>query len=139
MENKCRLVEMTETENGYSINNLTPFYIHAHIKELLDKAKTALQIYRDLQRIATIENTDKIIRTIRSAGSIEEAKQNLVAQFSISECTADNIIDTPLDELILLGAYTYDESIIIYEETVSSLTRVYDLQVALENIGKTEE
>lgn len=139
MENKCRLVEMEETENGYTINNLTPFYIHSHIKELLDKAKTGLQIYRDLQRIATIENTDKIISIISSANCVEDAKQELVEQFSISECTAVNLLDTPLEELSLFGAYTYDESIKIYEETVKSLTRVYDLQVAFDNIGKTDE
>lgn len=138
MENNCHLVEMTETENGYCINNLTPFYIHSHIKELLDKAKTGLQIYREMRKIATIENTNKIISIITSANSVEHAKLELVEQFSISECTAVNMLETPLEELSLFGAYTYDESIKIYEETVDSLTKIYDMQVALENIEETE-
>lgn len=139
MENEARLVEMSETDNGFSINNLSPFYIHVHIREMLDKAKTGLLIYQDLQRIASIENTDVIIRIIKNAMSVEEAKQKLVEQFSINECTANNIVEMTLDELTLFGAFSYDGSIEIYEEAVKSLTRLYDMQVAFENIGETED
>lgn len=85
MENRARLVEMSETDNGYSINNLSTFFIHTHISEMLEKAKTGLTIYRDLQRIASIENTEILIRIIRTARSVEESIENLIEQFSISE------------------------------------------------------
>ena len=39
MENTARLVEMSKTDNGYSINNLSPFFIHTYISEMLEKAK----------------------------------------------------------------------------------------------------
>lgn len=139
MENTTRLVEMSETDNGYSINNLSPFYIHTHIHEMLDKAKTGLTIYHDLQRISSIENTEIIIRIIRIAKSVEESIEKLIEQFSISECTAKYIVDSRLDELSLFGAFSYEEPIKIYEEAVRSLNRIYEMQVELDNRSEIEE
>ncbi len=139
MENTTRLVEMSETDNGYSINNLSPFYIHTHIHEMLDKAKTGLTIYHDLQRISSIENTEIIIRIIRIAKSVEESIEKLIEQFSISECTAKYIVDSRLDELSMFGAFSYEEPIKIYEEAVRSLNRIYEMQVELDNKSEIEE
>ena len=139
MENTTRLVEMSETDNGYSINNLSPFYIHTHIHEKLDKAKTGLTIYHDLQRISSIENTEIIIRIIRIAKSVEESIEKLIEQFSISECTAKYIVDSRLDELSMFGAFSYEEPIKIYEEAVRSLNRIYEMQVELDNKSEIEE
>ena len=111
MENRARLVEMSETDNGYSINNLSTFFIHTHISEMLEKAKTGLTIYRDLQRIASIENTDVIIRIIRTSKTVVEAIEKLIEHFSINECTAKNIVDSSLDELSLFGVFSYEEPI----------------------------
>ena len=139
MENRARLVEMSEIDNGYSINNLSPFYIHTHIHEMLDKAKTGLTIYHDLQRISSIENTEIIIRIIRIAKSVEESIEKLIEQFSISECTAKYIVDSRLDELSMFGAFSYEEPIKIYEEAVRSLNRIYEMQVELDNKSEIEE
>ena len=139
MENTTRLVEMSETDNGYSINNLSPFYIHTHIHEMLDKAKTGLTIYHDLQRISSIENTEIIIRIIRIAKSVEESIEKLIEQFSISECTAKYIVDSRLDELSMFGAFSYEEPIKIYEEAVRFLNRIYEMQVELDNKSEIEE
>ena len=139
MGNTTRLVEMSETDNGYSINNLSPFYIHTHIHEMLDKAKTGLTIYHDLQRISSIENTEIIIRIIRIAKSVEESIEKLIEQFSISECTAKYIVDSRLDELSMFGAFSYEEPIKIYEEAVRSLNRIYEMQVELDNKAEIEE
>ena len=139
MENTTRLVEMSETDNGYSINNLSPFYIHTHIHEMLDKAKTGLTIYHDLQRISSIENTEIIIRIIRIAKSVEESIEKLIEQFSISDCTAKYIVDSRLDELSMFGAFSYEEPIKIYEEAVRSLNRIYEMQVELDNKSEIEE
>ena len=139
MENTTRLVEMSETDNGYSINNLSPFYIHTHIHEMLDKAKTGLTIYHDLQRISSIENTEIIIRIIRIAKSVEESIEKLIEQFSISECTAKYLVDSRLDELSMFGAFSYEEPIKIYEEAVRSLNRIYEMQVELDNKSEIEE
>ena len=139
MENTTRLVEMSETDNGYSINNLSPFYIHTHIHEMLDKAKTGLTIYHDLQRISSIENTEIIIRIIRIAKSVEESIEKLIEQFSISECTAKYIVDSRLEELSMFGAFSYEEPIKIYEEAVRSLNRIYEMQVELDNKSEIEE
>lgn len=139
MENTTRLVEMSETDNGYNINNLSPFFIHTHINEMLEKAKTGLTIYRDLQRIASIENTEVIIRIIRTASSVEESIEQLIEHFSINECTAKNIVDSTLDELSLFGAFSYEEPIKIYEEAVKNFTKLCEMQVELEKIGETEE
>ena len=130
---------MSETDNGYSINNLSPFYIHTHIHEMLDKAKTGLTIYHDLQRISSIENTEIIIRIIRIAKSVEESIEKLIEQFSISECTAKYIVDSRLDELSMFGAFSYEEPIKIYEEAVRSLNRIYEMQVELDNKSEIEE
>ncbi len=139
MENRARLVEMSETDNGYSINNLSTFFIHTHISEMLEKAKTGLTIYRDLQRIASIENTEILIRIIRTARSVEESIENLIEQFSISECTAKYIVDSRLDELSLFGTFSYEEPIKVYEEAVRSLNRLYEMQVELDKRSEIEE
>ena len=139
MENTTRLVEMSETDNGYSINNLSPFYIHTHIHEMLDKAKTGLTIYHDLQRISSIENTEIIIRIIRIAKSVEESIEKLIEQFSISECTAKYIVDSRLDELSLFGAFSYEEPTKVYEEAVRSLNRLYEMQVELDKRSEIGE
>ena len=139
MENTARLVEMSKTDNGYSINNLSPFFIHTYISEMLEKAKTGLSIYRDLQRIASIENTDVIIRIIRTSKTVVEAIEKLIEHFSINECTAKNIVDSSLDELSLFGAFSYEEPIKIYEEAVKCFTKLSEMQVEFENIGETEE
>lgn len=139
MENRARLVEMSEIDNGYSINNLSTFFIHTHISEMLEKAKTGLTIYRDLQRIASIENTEILIRIIRTARSVEESIENLIEQFSISECTAKYIVDSRLDELSLFGTFSYEEPIKVYEEAVRSLNRLYEMQVELDKRSEIEE
>jgi len=139
MDNTTRLVQMSETDNGYSINNLSPFFIHSHISEMLEKAKTGLTIYHDLQLIASIENTEVIIRIIRKSRSIEESIEKLVDHFSINECTAKYIVDSSLDELSMFGAFSYEEPIKIYEEAVRSLNRIYEMQVELDNRSEIEE
>lgn len=132
MEHNSKLVEMTKTDNGYTLNNLNPFYIHEHIYELHELAKTGLVIYTESQKIATIENTAIILDIIKKASSTEKAKKDLMKQFEIQDCTAQHILDMPLDELSIFGAYTYESQIELYEEAVMSLDRLTQMQATID-------
>lgn len=132
MEHHSKLVEMTKTDNGYTLNNLNPFYIHEHIYELHELAKTGLVIYTESQRIASIDNTAIILDIIKKASGVEKAKKDLMNKFAIQDCTAQHILDLPLDDLTMFGAYSYEPSIELYEEAVMSLDRLTQMQAAID-------
>lgn len=132
--NKTKLMEMSETEEGYTLNNLSPFFLHRHIYELLEKSKTALLIYTELQKIASPGASEKIIDIIQKAESLNYAKNELQKEFGISEPTADNILNSQLHELLTLEADDYSDSIEIYEEAVRALTIIADKQQILDSL-----
>lgn len=127
-----KLVEMVKTDNGYTINNLCPFFIHAHVHELLDQARKGLLIYKELQTITSIENTDIILDIIRKASDVDAARNGLMERFPISELTAQHILDSPLEELIMFGTYSYESSIEIYEEAVASFEKLFKMQAVID-------
>lgn len=135
MGNKSKLVEMEETETGYCLNNLTPFFLQDHIDELLDNAKVGLTIYTEYQRIASNDNTEVIIGIIREACDLAKAKSQLMAQFSISEYTAQSILDMRLEEVCNFGSFDYQTNVEIYKEAVSSLTKMAQMKAEHESLN----
>lgn len=63
----------------------------------LEKARARLHILEGL-RIA-LDNIDDIITTIKKSDSTADAKENLIAQFKLSEIQAQSILDMPLRRL----------------------------------------
>lgn len=135
MDTNNKLVEMIETENGYTLNNLSPFFLHNHIYDMLEKTKSGLLIYTELQKICTIDNTAVIIQLIRTANNIESARQDLASRFNISKETAQHILDMQLDELSMFGAYDYQSSINMYKEAVSSMSKLAQMQYVIDSLN----
>lgn len=123
----CKLMEMTETADGFSLDNLTPFYIENHIDELLKQSKIGLKIYKDLGRIASSENMVAIIDIIKRAESEKQAKTGLIQKFQITAHTAKYLTDLPLSELTLFDTRDYASLVTRYREAVKVLTMIHNL------------
>ena len=132
MEGNTRLVEMSETETGYTINNLTPFFLHSHINEIVDKVKTGLLIYTELQRIASTDNTSIILEIIRNARGMDAAMKTLIETFNISESTAQHILNMPLEEVCRIDGFDYTSAIRIYQEAASSFAKIAEMQASID-------
>lgn len=123
----CKLMEMTETADGFSLDNLTPFYMEKHIDELLKQAKIGLKIYKDLGRIASAENMVVIIELIKRAESEKQAKTGLIQKFQITAHTAKYLTDLPLSELTLFDTRDYASLVTRYQESIKALTMIHNL------------
>jgi len=73
----------------------------------LKKARARLHVLEGL-RIA-IDNLDKVIDLIRSSADVEEARNNLVNEFSLSEIQAQAILDMQLRRLAALERQKIEE------------------------------
>lgn len=133
MKSNNQLVEMIGMRNGHYLNHLSPFYLHTHIHELLDKAKIGLQLYQELKGITTLKNFELIIDIIKKSCNKNEARNNIMKQFSVSKLTAQHILDSPIDLLTLSGAHSYDPSIELYQAAVTSLGKLAEMQAAIDS------
>lgn len=123
----CKLMEMTETADGFSLDNLTPFYMEKHIDELLKQSKIGLKIYKDLGGIASAENMVAIIDIIKRAESEKQAKTGLIQKFQITAHTAKYLTDLPLSELTLFDTRDYASLVTRYQESIKALTLIHNL------------
>ena len=98
----------------------------------LEKAKARAHILEGLKKALDI--IDQIIKTIKASKSIEEARENLVAQFDFSQIQAQSIVDMRLGRLTglerekienelheLIVLITYLESILKSEEVLHKI------------------
>lgn len=134
-----KLMEVTTTSNGINITELSPFYLHAHIDELAEKAKTGLIIYRDLQKLTSTECVTTIIDIIKRASSVEEAKEKLISHFKIHEHSAQYLLDAELVELTSIPGSDYDWQIEYFENASHQLELLANQQKTWEQtMGSAE-
>lgn len=98
----------------------------------LEKAKARIHILEGL-RIA-LDNIDEIIKLIRSSESTAEAKENLVARFSLSEIQAQNILDMPLRRLTGLERKSLEEEYAQVLETIKKLELILSSVVEVDKV-----
>ena len=98
----------------------------------LEKAKARIHILEGL-RIA-LDNIDEIIKLIRSSESTAEAKENLVARFSLSEIQAQNILDMPLRRLTGLERKSLEEEYTQVLETIKKLELILSSVVEVDKV-----
>jgi len=94
----------------------------------LDKAEKRAHILEGLK--IAIANIDKIIKLIRAAKSPDEAKQQLIKQFKLSDIQAKAILEMQLQKLTSLERHKIDEE---YKEL---LKRISELQGILKSKQK---
>jgi len=108
-----------------NLKEMIVYYI-AHRKEVitrrtnfdLDKAESRAHIVEGL--LIALEQIDKVIKTIRGSKSVEEARNGLISQFSLTDKQAQAILEMRLQRLTALEREKlqneYDELIKIIKE-----------------------
>lgn len=135
MECNNRLVEMIDKENGYMLNHLSPFFLHNHIYEMLDKVNEGLHIYIELQKIASSEDIESLIEIIRNARGEDVAVTEITDKFKISECSAQHILNMPIEELCRIDGVDYASAIKMYKEAASSFRKMAEMQSSIDSIN----
>lgn len=85
----------------------------------LKQAKARLHILEGLK--IAIDFIDAVIATIRSSKTQEEAKQNLMTKFKLSEIQATAILDMQLRRLAALERQKIEDEIAMVKETIAYL------------------
>lgn len=124
MKGLNQLVEMVETEKGYNINKLSPFFLCYHTDELLTKLLFGLQISKEIQKLKESNGIDSVLSIIRESSGEDKAKISLVEQFNISEETTSYILEMSFDEFCALETTDYISLIKIFEEAIHSFKNI---------------
>src|SRR3989344_1456149 len=85
----------------------------------LKQAKARLHILEGLK--IAVDNIDAVIRTIRASKTQEEAKQNLIEKFKLSEIQATAILDMQLRRLAALERQKIEDEYEMIKETIAYL------------------
>ncbi|MBL7166254.1 MAG: DNA gyrase subunit A [Dehalococcoidales bacterium] len=94
----------------------------------LKKARSRAHILEGLK--IALDNIDKVIATIRKSRTTEDARQNLMSEFSLSQVQADAILEMPLRRLATL------ERNKVLEEYTEVLKTISYLEGLLTNPGR---
>jgi len=85
----------------------------------LRQAKARLHILEGLK--IAVDNIDAVIRTIRESKTQEDAKQNLMARFKLSEIQSTAILDMQLRRLAALERQKIEDELQMVRETIAYL------------------
>jgi DNA gyrase subunit A len=85
----------------------------------LKQAKARLHILEGLK--IAVDNIDAVIKTIRESKDQEDAKQNLIKKFKLSEIQAVAILDMQLRRLAALERQKIEDEILLIRETIAYL------------------
>lgn len=85
----------------------------------LRQAKARLHILEGLK--IAVDNIDAVIKTIRESKNQEEAKQNLIAKFNLSEIQSVAILDMQLRKLAALERQKLEDEYNIVKENIAYL------------------
>ncbi|MBF8249808.1 MAG: gyrA [Candidatus Levybacteria bacterium] len=85
----------------------------------LRQAKARLHILEGLK--IAVDNIDAVIRTIRESKTQEDAKQNLMTKFKLSDIQATAILDMQLRRLAALERQKIEDELIMVKETIAYL------------------
>lgn len=85
----------------------------------LKQAKARLHILEGLK--IAVDHIDAVIKTIRESKDQEDAKQNLITKFKLSELQATAILDMQLRRLAALERQKIEDELIMVKETIAYL------------------
>ncbi len=107
-----------------------------HRQEVI-RRRSEFQLERAMARdhivqglLLALDRMDEIIETIRSSGDVEEARNNLMASFDLSQAQSQAILDMQLRRLAALERQRLEE------EHEDLLSKIESLQQLLNNPGK---
>jgi DNA gyrase subunit A len=88
----------------------------------LDKARARLHILEGFK--IALDNIDEVIRVIRASDTTADAKESLIARFSLSEVQAQSILDMPLKRLTGLERKSLEDEYQEVLETIIGLEKI---------------
>jgi DNA gyrase subunit A len=102
----------------------------------LRQAKARLHILEGLK--IAVDNIDAVIQTIRLSKTQEDAKQNLMAKFKLSEIQSTAILDMQLRRLAALERQKIEDELALVRETIAYLEDLLAHGEKILNVIKTE-
>lgn len=102
----------------------------------LRQAKARLHILEGLK--IAVDNIDAVIRTIRESKTQEDAKQNLMAKFKLSEIQSVAILDMQLRRLAALERQKIEDELQMVKETIAYLEDLLAHSEKILDVIKTE-
>ncbi len=93
--------------------------IHKRSEFELRQAKARLHILEGLK--IAVDHIDAVIQTIRASKDQEQAKQNLMTKFKLSELQATAILDMQLRRLAALERQKIEDELLMVKETIAYL------------------
>src|SRR5690606_16705076 len=88
----------------------------------LDKARARLHILEGFK--IALDHIDEVIKTIRASDTTADAKEALIARFSLSEIQAQSILDMPLRRLTGLERKSLEDEYREVSETIVGLEKI---------------
>ncbi|MCC3651302.1 DNA topoisomerase IV subunit A [Streptomyces sp. S07_1.15] len=154
----AQLYKLTPMEESFGINNVAlvdgqPLTLG--LKELLEvyldhrfevvrrrsefrrgKRRDRLHLVEGL--LTALIDIDEVIRIIRSSDNSAEAKQSLIARFSLSEIQTQYILDTPLRRLTRFDRIELESERDRLNTEIAELTRILDSDAELRKLVSSE-
>lgn len=102
----------------------------------LKQAKARLHILEGLK--IAVDHIDAVIATIRASKDQEDAKQNLMTKFKLSELQAVAILDLQLRRLAALERQKIEDELLMIKETIAYLEDLLSHSEKILDVIKTE-
>jgi DNA gyrase subunit A len=126
-------IQMLALVNGeprnLSLKRALQLYIEHRYDVIVRRSEFELKKLRERAHILigllkAVSSIDAVIRTIRESGDVEEARQNLMARFELSEIQANAILDMQLRRLAALERQKLQDE---YDEVLARIAYLEDL------------
>jgi len=125
------------------LNELLSYYIY-HQQEVvkrrtqydLDKAKERAHILEGLAKC--LSNIDEVIRTIKKSESREDALNNLMKRFKLTQVQANAILETKLSALAKLERAKIEEELKNIKEKIKEWTAILNSPARIKGVVKKE-
>lgn len=102
----------------------------------LDKARSRLHILEGFK--IALDHIDEVIKTIRASDTTADAKEALIARFSLSEIQAQSILDMPLRRLTGLERKSLEDEYREVSETIVGLEKILSSTKEVDTVIVTE-
>ena len=126
-----------------SLSEALNYFIDHRKEVILNRAKHELQKAKDRAHILEglhkcLSNIDEVIKIIKSSQNREEAQQNLIKRFKLSEIQANAILETKLSALAKLERKRIEEELKEIEKKIKELISIIKNPKKIEEIFKKE-
>lgn len=126
-----------------NLKNLIELFIEHRLEVIERRTKFDLKKAKEREHILeglkiAIDNIDEVINTIRSSKNSDEAKDNLIKKFNLTEIQAQAILDMQLRRLAALERQKIEDDLKSVREIISKLEKILSDKFNIVQIIKEE-